>query len=195
MTDLVFPKQWAGSLLAVLLGAVLLLALSCQPEIEYEQVNQDSDCLTVRIEPPVFQDDDDSTGDDDDSAGDDDDSASGSEEAAEDIATINLLSRAGVFATELIGSATVSPTIGPAGTRFTVVVVLDDTGTTDGNPVEVITRATLKVDNGDIIVNEFDMSESPADESRWGITVEAGGDRSTTIRDDLLCVALYTTTE
>ena len=56
----------------------------------------------------------------------------------------------------------------------------------------VVNRVSVKVDNGEVSLNEFDLSESPADESRFVITLEAGGDPAEVRRTDVLCVALYT---
>ena len=104
---------------------------------------------------------------------------------------LELRARDGLFDIEVIGSAEITPSTGPAGTRFDVVVVLLDTGTDQGNPVDVTDRVTLVVDNGEVTLNEFDLEESPADERRWTIEVEAGGTDDAR-RTDSLCVALYT---
>jgi hypothetical protein len=180
--------------------AALLLPLvlaGCPTTEEYEQLNEAGECFEVVISPDEAGDDDDSGMDDDDSAMDDDDSAGDDDDLvaddddAVDMDEIDLHARAGWFDIDVIGAATLSPSRGPAGTRFELVVVLEDTGTEESNPVEVVTRATVLVDNGAVSINEFDLRESPADERRWSLVVEAGGTEETR-RTDLLCVALYT---
>jgi hypothetical protein len=142
-------------------------------------------------------DDDDSAGDDDDSAADDDDDITGDDddsataEVPESL-SIDLHARPGYFDRDVIGAASMTPGGGPAGTRFDLAVVLDDTGTEQGNPVDLVTRVTVIVDNGVVTLNEFDLSESPADERRFVITLQTGGDPAEVRRTDEVCVALYT---
>ena len=162
------------------LWVALLLLAGCPSQSEYALVNQQaSDCFSVSVTP-------DSDGDDDDSAGDDDDSADPGE-------TIELDSIPGVFSMDVVGTARISQTSGPAGTEFFVTVALIDTGADTGNPTTVVERVTLLVDNGDIALNELELDPSPADERNWTITVVAGGDPDTTERTDSLCVGLYAT--
>jgi len=166
--------------------AALVVLGSCNSDPEYEQLNEDSDCLLVEIAPEGgLSDDDDSAGDDDDSAGDDDDS--GGQSSSE----ISLFARPGLFADGLLGTAFVSPGGGPAGTHFLITVVLVDNGEESGNPTEVVDRVSVSVDNGALSIREFDMEPSPADESRWTITLGAGGDAESTIREASLCIGVY----
>jgi hypothetical protein len=137
-------------------------------------------------------DDDDSAGDDDDSAGDDDDSAGDDDDAAPEMLSIDLHARPGYFDQDVIGEAMLTPGGGPAGTRFDLSVVLEDTGNEQGNPVTVVQMVSVLVDNGEVTLNEFQLSESPADERRFVITLQAGGDPAQVRRTDELCVALYT---
>ncbi len=130
-------------------------------------------------------------GDDDDSAGDDDDSA-----VDDGVETIDLHAVPGFFDRDVIGTASVTPSRGPAvDTVFSLSVVLVDTRTETGNPVDVVDRATLLVDNGEVTLNEFDLDESPADDARWVIQLGTGGDPTLTRRTDSLCVALYSESE
>jgi len=156
--------------------------LGCPSEDPYEGLNGDEYCLAVVVSP-------DAVGDDDDSAVDDDDSASPQE--GTDSLTIDLHGATGFFDIDVIGTATVTPSSGPAGTRFDLVVVLEDTGTDQGNPTDATDRVTVLVDNGSITLNEFELRESPADERRWSTELQAGGDEGTR-RTDELCIALYT---
>ncbi len=141
-------------------------------------------------------DDDDSAADDDDSAGDDDDITGGDDddsagEVPESL-SIDLHARPGYFDQDVVGVASLTPGGGPAGTRFDLAVVLEDTGTEQGNPIDVIDRVSVIVDNGVVTLNEFDLSESPADERRFVITLQTGGDPAQVRRTDEVCVALYT---
>jgi hypothetical protein len=184
-------------LTALIVSAMLLGG--CPSADSYDRINQSADCFSVVISPDEQGDDDDSglVDDDDSGPGDDDDSAlptdddDDDDDDDEDTGTIELNARSGLFDIAVIGSAEITPTSGPAGTRFDIVVVLLDTGTDQGNPVDVTDRVTLLVDNGSVTLNEFDLEESPADERRWTIEVEAGGTAATR-RTDSLCVALYT---
>ncbi len=173
----------------LLAGGLLVAASGCPDEDPWERLNDEGDCFTVVVSPDAGGDDDDSAGDDDDSAGDDDDSAAEPEDEP-DVGTIDLHARAGFFDIETIGEATITPTAGPAGTRFDLTAILADTGTEEGNPVDVVTRVTVQVDNGSITVNEFDFREVPGSERRWTIEVQAGGTPETR-RTDSLCLALY----
>jgi hypothetical protein len=166
------------------LFVALCVACSCNTDTEYELLNLESDCLQVQIAPEgTTGDDDDSAGDDDDSAGDDDDSqASG--------AQITLVARPGWFADDVLGTAYVTPSSGPAGTRFLITVVLVDNGQEVGNPTEVVDLVAVKVDNGDLVVDEFPMALSPADPSRWTLELGAGGAPDTASREDSLCIAV-----
>lgn len=141
----------------------------------------DTDCFTVNVAPE---------GDDDDSAGDDDDSAS-----ADDFSQIELRSAPGLFDLDVLGTATMTPTGGPAGTRFLISVALVDTGSEQGNPTTAVDRATVIVDNGDIDLSELELEPSPVDERLWTTTLVPGGDPDATTREDQLCLALYTATE
>ena len=182
--------------------AILLLFSACPGETEYERVNESTDCFEVVISPSEEGDDDDSAddeergvpteGDDDDSAGDDDDSAGDDDDAAPEMLSIELHARPGYFDQDVIGEAMLTPGGGPAGTRFDLSVVLEDTGNEQGNPVTVVQMVSVLVDNGDVTLNEFQLSESPADERRFVITLQAGGDPAQVRRTDQLCVALYT---
>ena len=164
--------------------AALLLA-GCPGGDDWSLIsNADTDCFSVQVLPDAP-----SVGDDDDSAGDDDDSAS-----AGDSLTIDIHSSPGLFDLDVIGEAEISPTEGPAGTRFVISVALVDTGSTQGNPTTSVDRATVRVDNGDLDLNELEMEPSPVDERLWTITLVAGGDPDTTTRNDSICVALYTST-
>jgi hypothetical protein len=169
-----------------LLFALTLLLAACNQEVEYERLNVDDDCLTVILSP-------DEAGDDDDSAaGDDDDSAAGDDDDASDVQTIELHGQPGFFDRDVIGTASITPTRGPAvTTRFFLSVALTDTGNATGNPVEATDRATVIVDNGSVSLAEFDLDASPADPARWAIELGSGGDPDVTRRTDLLCVALY----
>lgn len=168
-----------------------LLLAGCPSGDEWSLISMaDTDCFTVSVSPSAG-DDDDSAADDDDSDGDDDDSAS----ADEDVLTIDLHSAPGLFSEDVIGSAEMSPSSGPAGTEFVIRVALIDTGGTQGNPTTAVGRATVTVDNGDIELNELEMEPSPVDERLWTITLVAGGDPEQTRREDSLCVGLYTGTE
>jgi hypothetical protein len=106
--------------------------------------------------------------------------------------SIDLHARPGYFDRDVIGTASMTPGGGPAGTRFDLSVVLEDTGTEQGNPVDIVTRVSVIVDNGVVTLNEFDLSESPADERRFVITLQTGGDPAQVRRTDEVCVALYT---
>ena len=158
----------------------------CPSTEPWDRLNMEDDCLEVVVSP---DDDDDDSADDDDSSVDDDDSSSPEQQI--DSLTIDLHGGTGFFDIEVIGTATVTPTRGPAGTRFDLIVVLQDTGTDQGNPVDVTDRVTVEVDNGSITLDEFDLRESPADERRWSTELEAGGTEQTR-RTDGLCIALYT---
>ena len=168
-------------MLLAALGLVLS-PLGCRNNTsQYELLsNEDSDCLTVQVAP---------TGDDDDSAGDDDDSA------ADETTSINLTPLAGIFDLDVLGTASLEPASGPAGTEFNISVVLEDTGASQGNPTTAVDRATLVAENGSLALDVLEMDPSPVDERLWTITVVAGGDPATTIREDRLCVGLYTETE
>ncbi len=171
--------------------AMLTLLAACPSTDTHEQLNEEGDCFSVVVSPDfVAGDDDDSAGDDDDSGASDDDDDD-DDDAAEDVEVIDVHARDGFFDIEVIATAEISPTGGPAGTRFDVVVVLEDTGTDQGNPVDATDRVTVQVDNGSVTLNEFDLEESPADERRWTIEIEAGGEPETTRRTDSICVALY----
>jgi len=168
-----------------MLAAVFVLA-SCNNDVEYERLNLESDCLLVQIAPAgALSDDDDSAGDDDDSAGDDDDSV------AQTGAEIPLVARPGLFADAVLGTAFVSPSSGPAGTRFLLTVVMVDNRAETGNPTEVVDRVAVRVDNLALVVDEFDMEPSPADESRWTLILAAGGVAESTSREDSLCIGVY----
>jgi hypothetical protein len=251
-------------ILVLLLVPVLFVA--CKSELEYEQVNESTDCFTVVISPlgddddsasdeergmpsddddsaaaddddsaaddddsaaaddddsaadddddSAADDDDDSAADDDDSAADDDDDSAADDDddsAADDddditggddddsasevvpeSLSIDLHARPGYFDQDVVGVASMTPGGGPAGTRFDLAVVLEDTGTAQGNPIDVINRVSVIVDNGVVTLNEFDLSESPADERRFVITLQTGGDPAQVRRTDEVCVALYT---
>mgnify|MGYP007047098999 CR=1 FL=1 len=160
-----------------------LTLLGCEEEITYDRLNVEDDCLSVVLSPD---------GDDDDSAGDDDDSAV----ADDGVETIDLHAVPGFFDRDVIGTASVTPSRGPAvETVFSLSIVLVDTRTQSGNPVDVVDRATLMVDNGEVTLNEFDLDESPADDARWVIQLGTGGDAMLTRRTDSLCVALYSESE
>jgi len=164
------------------LSALLLLLVlgACKQGDGYALISAaDTDCFSITVSP----------GDDDDSAGDDDDSA-GVDELA-----IELHPAPGVFDLAVIGDAVMSPSAGPAETRFFISIRLVDTGTVQGNPTTSVDRATITVDNGEIDLNELEMEPSPVDERLWTITLVAGGDPETTTRTDSLCVGLYTATE
>ena len=182
---------------SLLLLPALVLLTGCPTDDTWDQLNESGECFEVVVSPDAVADDDDSAVDDDDSAVDDDDSAvdddddSAPDDFEPDIAELLLHSRAGFFDIDVIGTATLGPTSGPAGTDFTIVIVLEDTGTDQGNPTDVVTRATIQVDNGAVTLNEFDLSESPADERRWSGVFRAGGTADTR-RTDEVCVALYT---
>ncbi len=180
----------------ILVGVAVLslLASACDNEAEWERLNLETDCFVVEVSPEAG-DDDDSAGDDDDSAGDDDDSAGDDDDsvAANDGAgqEILLVARPGLFADDLLGNAWLSPASGPAGTRFLVTVVLANNGQETGNPVDAVDRISVLAENGDLTATEFDMEASPADESRWTLTIAAGGDPESTVREDRLCLAVY----
>jgi hypothetical protein len=167
------------------LGLVLLLGLivGCPRGSGWTLISaSETDCFSVTVTPSV--------GDDDDSAaGDDDDSAAANE------TVIDLRSAPGLFDLSVLGTATLSPASGPAGTEFLIRVALVDTGAEQGNPTTAVDRATVVVDNGDISLNELELEPSPVDERLWTITLVAGGDPDTTTRQDQLCVGLYTATE
>ncbi len=169
-----------------LLAFVLLLASACETEVTYERLNDEGDCFDVQLSPDGADDDD------DDSAGDDDDSASS---PTTDSATIDLRAMPGFFDRDVIGSASMTPTQGPARTHFNLAVVLADTRTDTGNPVDVVDRVTVLVNNGDLDLSELDLDASPADEARWAVELGTGGDPEGTRRSDRLCVALYSETE
>ncbi len=180
-----------GSLVSILWksSTVLLLALclaSCNTDPEFEQVNLETDCFDVQVAP------DDAVGDDDDSAGDDDDSA---EDDSADGLQIQLVARPGLFDDDLLGNAWITPSSGPAATRFLITAVLEDNGLEIGNPTTTTDRITVLVDNGSLTATEFEMEPSPADESRWTLTMAAGGDPATTTREDRLCLAVYSEIE
>ena len=167
------------------LGLILLLGAlgGCPKGDGWTLISaQSTDCFSVTVTP--------SAGDDDDSAGDDDDSA-----AADDETVIELRSAPGLFDLAVLGTATLSPASGPAGTEFLIRVALVDTGGEQGNPTTAVDRATIVVDNGDISLNELELEPSPVDERLWTITLVAGGDPDSTTRQDELCVGLYTATE
>lgn len=173
-----------------LIAALSLALPACEAEVTYDRLNAEDDCFSVVLAPAG--DDDDSTADDDDSAADDDDSA-----AADDLdmATIDLTAVPGFFDRDVIGSASISPTSGPAQTHFDLAVVLTDTRTATGNPVDVVDRVTVLVNNGDLDLSELDLDPSPADEARWAMELGTGGDPELTRRTDRLCVALYSEVE
>jgi hypothetical protein len=173
------------------LCVVICVAVSCNREPEYELLNSDTDCLQVQIEPDgATADDDDSAGDDDDSAGDDDDSAGDDDDSQGSGAQITLMARPGWFANDVLGTAFVTPSSGPAGTRFLITVVLADNGAETGNPTEVVDLVAVRLDNGDLAVDEFPLELSPADPSRWTIELGAGGEPATASREDSLCIAV-----
>jgi hypothetical protein len=192
-----------GSLVSVLskIVTVLLLALclaSCNTDPEFEQVNLETDCFDVQVAPDgAVGDDDDSAGDDDDSAGDDDDSAEddSAEDDSADGLQISLIARPGLFNDDLLGDAWLTPSSGPAGTRFLITVVLVDNGLEVGNPIVTADMITVLVDNGSLTATEFEMEPSPADERRWTLTMAAGGDPATATREDRLCLAVYSQIE
>lgn len=165
-----------------MLGLLGIGLMGCPSgQTEYELVsNETTDCLTVDVAP---------AGDDDDSAGDDDDSA------AADETVIDLTPLPGIFDLDVLGTASLSPASGPAGTEFNVSVVLVDTGASQGNPTTAVDRVTLVANNGSVALNTMDFDASPVDERLWTITVVAGGDSASTTREDRLCVGLYTATE
>ena len=191
----------------VRIALVLLLAVSfsaCNIDPEFERLNLDTDCFEVQVAPEgASSDDDDSAGDDDDSAGDDDDSAGDDDDSAGDDddsdaadssvdeQQILLTARPGLFEDNILGNAWVTPASGPAGTHFLITVVLQDNGLESGNPTDAVDRITVLVDNGSLTAIEFDLEPSPADESRWTVTMAAGGDPETAARDDRLCLAVY----
>jgi hypothetical protein len=116
----------------------------------------------------------------------------------------DLIPLPGFFGLDVIGTASVTPASGPAGTTldFTVEVVLVDTGETDGNPKDAVDRAVVRVNNGgvegtsnDITLDEWEMEKSPADARRWRLTLRAGGVVDTTRRTDELCVVLFSRDE
>jgi hypothetical protein len=164
---------------------LLLLAPACETEVTYERLNDGEDCFAVVLSPDAV--------DDDDSAGDDDDSAAPPPVA--DMDTIDLRAIPGFFDRDVIGSASITPTRGPARTHFDLGVVLADTRTDTGNPVDVVDRVTVLVNNGDLNLNELDLDPSPADEARWAVELGTGGDPELTRRTDRLCIALYSETE
>ena len=198
---------------------LLLLSVGCPSDDEFTQLNQDGDCVRVTIEPVSAGDDDDavddddSAGDDDDSAGDDDDSAGDDDDATgddddsaepEDVSTADLVPLPGFFGLDVIGTASVTPPSGPAGTAldFTIEAVLIDTGEASGNPKDAVDRAVVRVNNGavegtsnDITLDEWEMEKSPADARRWRLTLRAGGDSDATRRTDELCVVLFSRNE
>ncbi len=166
------------------LALLLLAPLGCKANAaQYELIStEDSDCISVMVAP--------ASGDDDDSAGDDDDSAVTADETV-----IELHPLPGIFELDVLGTATMTPASGPAGTQFNISVVLEDTGSSQGNPATAVGRVTLVVDNGSLALDVLEMDPSPVDERLWTITVVAGGDPETTTREDRLCVGLYTETE
>ncbi len=172
-------SHWVTSMLVLLLA---LCMASCNTDPEFDRLNLETDCFDVRVEPEG------TAGDDDDSAGDDDDSA---EDEQSDGLQILLTARPGLFDDNLLGTAWLTPPSGPAGTHFLVTVVLEDNGLESGNPTDAVDRITVLVDNGSLTAGEFDMEPSPADESRWTLTVGAGGDPEVTVREDRLCLAVY----
>jgi hypothetical protein len=175
-----------------------LCVASCNTDPEYDRLNLETDCFDVQVAPESAvgddddddsaDDDDDSAGDDDDSAGDDDDSTTEPEPSGLEMP---LIARPGLFGDDLLGTAWVTPASGPAGTHFLITVVLEDNGLETGNPTGAVDRITVVVDNGSLTATEFDMEPSPADESRWTLTMAAGGDPETTLREDRLCLAVY----
>lgn len=170
--------------LPLLLPALLLAA--CETEATYDRLNDESDCFDIVLSPDAADDDDSAAGDDDDSA---------AEVPVADTATIDLTAVPGFFDRDVIGSASMTPTRGPAQTRFNLAVVLTDTRTDTGNPVDVVDRVTILVNNGDLDLKELDLDGSPADEARWALELGTGGDPELTRRTDRLCVALYSETE
>lgn len=153
--------------------AVVLAGAACDQQVTYEQLNEETDCLPVRIEPA-------DAGDDDSAAGDD------------EAGTIALHAAPGYFSIDEIGRATVTPVVAPAQSVFTVSVTLMDTGEETGNPVDLITRATVRVNNGSIDLDELEMDEVPGGlETDFRLELGTGGEPATTTRDDELCVALY----
>jgi len=168
--------------LLMVMSLCLCMVASCNQDPEYEQLNLETDCFDVVIAPEG------SVGDDDDSSGDDDDSAAVN--GVDDL-ELSLVARPGLFADDDLGTAYMTPAFGPAGTRFFMTVVLADNGLEAGNPIAIVDRVSVKVDNGALTVDEFDMEASPADESRWTLTIAAGGDPATASRDDRLCIAVY----
>jgi hypothetical protein len=200
------------------LGALLLLLAGCPSDDEFTQLNQDGDCVRVTIEPVTAGDDDDAAddddstaddddsaaADDDDSAADDDDSAGDDDDATDPANSTNLVPLPGFFGLDVIGTATVDPASGPAGTEltFTIVAILEDTGETSGNPIDAVDRAVVRVNNGsvegtsnDITLDEWEMTKSAADARRWRLELRAGGDSSTTRRTDELCIVLFAQNE
>ena len=171
----------------------LLLALclaSCNTDAEYDRLNLETDCFDVQVAPETAgdDDDDDSAADDDDSAGDDEDSTAEPESSGLEMP---LTARPGLFGDDRLGTAWVTPASGPAGTHFLITVVLEDNGLETGNPTGAVDRIAVLVDNGSLTASEFDMDPSPADESRWTMTLGAGGDPETALREDSVCLAVY----
>jgi hypothetical protein len=193
------PSIAARAALIALAVAAALFPCGCKKKADYERLNAQGECLEIDILPAdeLLGDDDSASLDDDDAAGDDDDSAAGADDGCEEgYACIELHGRPSFFNVDVIGRASVTPTQGPARTRFEVGVELVDTGEETGNPVDVVDRVTVQVDNGSVVINEFDLAESPADYRLWGETLGTGGDPATTRRiDDKLCVILYAEVE
>ncbi|MBN94055.1 MAG: hypothetical protein CL928_08275 [Deltaproteobacteria bacterium] len=198
MTDVNLPScqiaQWPPfkgqpkTVFGLLLVPIFLVGTGCPEDPEFEQLNVEDDCLVVIVSPDAEA-----------AAAVDDPWSVKSPQADDgqsgDLASIQLTSRPGVFSEEEIGTASVTPSTGPAGTRFALAVELNDTGEEQGNPMAVIDRVTVKVDNGSLTLHEFELDPSPADERNWTITLAAGGDPESSTRNDSLCVALYASVE
>jgi hypothetical protein len=170
---------------ALVLTLLAALPLSCKKDDAGVQLNSPSDCLRVAVVP---------LGDDDDSAGDDDDSAAPTGDC-DPIETIELHPEAGLWTIDRLGTATVSPTFGPAGTEFSVQVLLDHGEELVEQPADTVASATVHVNNGSIDINDFPMEESPGSEWIWYVHLTAGGDPSSTTRCDALCVGLFAAPE
>jgi len=96
-------------------------------------------------------------------------------------AEINLLSSTGQV---VVGTATISPSGGPIGTRHTLVVTVDDEWEAR------VSRAVVTTDSGERGTEDFTLNRDSADAGYHQIDIVSVGEEGET-RTDTLTIRLY----
>lgn len=84
----------------------------------------------------------------------------------------------------VVGTTTVDPGGGPAGTEHAIVVIIDDLYE------HIVDRVSVRLDSGDRGEDEFELQQDSADEGVWKLTLVSVADEGE-LRQDTLTVRCW----